>query len=198
MPLSRITDHVQQGLALLLGQYRDKPRLAALLSSYLRRVQELEDAAWDTIVKRFVDDAEGAQLDGIGRIVGEVRQGRDDTTYRLFILARIRVNLSFGHGDDVIDVMNLVEAADFVLREFYPATMHVDFDTATVGDPVVLVELARMAKGAGVRLQLLYGDHDVGDTGFSFVDGSATETTTTEGSALTDESTGGYLSGALE
>src|SRR5688572_13994483 len=106
MALTKIADHVEQGLRLLLDQYKDKPRLTALLSSYLNRVQELEDAAWDVRIKRFVDDAVGAQLDGIGRIVGELRQGRDDVTYRLFILARIRVNLSFGHADDVIDVLN--------------------------------------------------------------------------------------------
>ena len=198
MPLSRVTDHVKQGLGLLLSQYQEKPRIAALLSSYLSRVQELEDANWDVIVKRFIDDATDAQLDGIGRIVGEERQGRDDTTFRLFILARIRVNLSFGHGDDVIDVMNLVEAADFVLREYYPATMFVDFATPTSVEAAVLVELARLAKGAGVRLQVLYGDHDVGDTGFSFCAGSAVEASTTGGSALSDSSTGGYLSGALE
>jgi hypothetical protein len=198
MALARITDHVAQGLALLLDQYKGKPRLAAFISSYLRRVQELDDAAWDTLIKRYIDDAEGAQLDGIGRIVGEQRQGKDDATYRLFILVRIRVNLSFGHADDVIDVLNLVEAADFLLVEYYPASMVVDFATMPAIAPVVLIALARMAKGAGVRLQLLYGASEVGVDAFSFCAGSGTETTTTEGFALGDESTGGYLSGAIE
>lgn len=199
MPLVKIEDHVEQGLELLLSQYQGKPRIAALLSSYLRRVQELEDAIWDVLVKRLIDTATGEQLNMIGRIVGQINEGGwDDDTYRIFIKGRIRANQSNGHGDDVIDVINLVESADFVLREYYPATMFVDFDTVTVADPVILMELARRAKGSGVRLQLLYGDHDVGDDGFSFSADASDTASTTEGSSLDDESTGGYLAGVLE
>lgn len=198
MALANI-DHVQQGLGLLLSQYRDKPRIAALISSFLRRIQELDDAAIEVLIARLIDNAVGAQLLVIGRIVGQPNEGSwDDDTYRLFIKARIRANKSNGHGDDVIDVVNLVEAADFVLREYYPASMFVDFDTVTAASPVILLELARRAKGAGVRLQLLYGDHDVGVDGFSFCAGTTDVVSTTEGSSLTDESTGGYLSGAIE
>jgi hypothetical protein len=199
MPLTKITDHVEQGLALLLSQYKDKPRLAALLSSYLRRVQELEDAIWDVLVKRLIDNAVDEQLRMIGRIVGQANEGGwDDDTYRIFIKGRIRANQSNGHGDDVIDVLNLVEAADFVLSEVYPAAMYVDFATPTIADPLILMELARRAKGGGVRLQLLYGDHDVGIDAFSFCAGTTELASTTEGFALSDASTGGYLSGALE
>lgn len=199
MPLVKIENHVEQGLALLISQYRDKPRIAALLSSYLRRVQELEDAIFDTLIARLLDNAIGAQLAAIGRIVGQINEvGWDDDTYRLYIRARIRANQSNGHGDDVIDVLNLVEAADFVLREYYPASMVVDFETPTAADPAILIELARRAKSASVRLQLLYGDHDIGVDAFSFVAGSSAVASTTEGFALTDLSTGGYLSGALE
>jgi len=199
MPLTKIDNHVEQGLALLLSQYKDKPRIAALLSSYLRRVQELEDAAFDVLIKRLIDNAVDEQLNVIGRVVGQVNEGSwDDATYRLFIKARIRANQSNGHGDDVIDVLNLVETADFVLREYYPASMIVDFDTVTATSAVILMELARRAKGSGVRLQILYGTHDVGVDGFSFVAGTTDTASTTEGSSLTDESTGGYLSGVIE
>lgn len=192
------TEHVAVALTLFLDQFKDRPRLAALLSSYIQRVQELEDATWDVLVKRLIDSAADAQLDAIGRGVGEARDGKDDTTYRLFILARIRINMSFGHADDVIDVLNLVEAAGFLLTEYYPAAMHVEYDTVTTADPTVLIALARLAKSAGVRLQLLYGDHDVGVDGFSFCTGTTDVSTTDEGFGLTDESTGGYLSGVLE
>lgn len=198
MALSNI-DHVQAGLALLISQYQGKPRLAALLSSYLRRIQELDDAAIEVLIARLIDSAVAAQLVVIGRIVGQVNEGSwDDNTFRLFIKARIRANKSNGHADDVIDVVNLVEAADFVLREFYPATMFVDFDTVTAADPRILIELARRAKGSGVRLQLLYGGHNVGVDGFSLCTGTTEAASTTEGGALTDLSTGGYLAGVLE
>lgn len=196
MPLTKIDDHVEQGLALLLGQHKGKPRIAALLTVYLRRVQELEDAIWDVLVKRLIDSATGVELAKIGRTVGQVNEAAwDDDTYRLFIKARIRANKSNGHGDDVIDVLTLVEAADFVLREYYPATMFVDFDTMPAASPFILVELARRAKAAGVRLQVLYGR----DTGrFMLCAGTTPVASTTHGGARTDLSTGGYLSGAIE
>ncbi len=199
MPLVKIENHVEQGLALLLSQYRDKPRIAALLSSYLRRVQELEDATFDVLIARLIDNAVNEQLRVIGRIVGQTNEGGwDDDTYRLFIKARIRANKSNGRGDDVIDVINLVEAADFVLSEVYPAAMYVDFTAVTAASPLILMELARRAKSAGVRLQLLYGDHDIGVDAFSFCTGTTELASTTEGFGLSDASTGGYLSGALE
>lgn len=199
MPLVKIEDHVQQGLDLLLSQYKDKPRIAAVLTSWLDRIQVLEDVAFDIKIARMIDNAVGAQLLVIGRIVGQANERDwDDDTYRLFIKARIRANQSNGHGDDVIDVLNLVEAADFVLREYYPAAMFIDFDTVTAVEPVILIELARRAKGAGIDLQLLYGDHDVGVDGFSFCAGTTEAASTTEGFGLTDLSTGGYLSGAIE
>jgi hypothetical protein len=199
MPLTKIEDHVQQGLGLLISQYRDKPRITALLSSYLRRVQELEDAIFDVLVARLIDNAVGVQLAAIGRIVGQTNEaGWDDDTYRLFIKARIRANQSNGHGDDVIDVLNLVEAADFVLSEVYPAAMYVDFIEAPDAAPAILIELARRAKGGGVRLQLLYGEHDVGVDAFTFTSGTTEASSTTQGFAITNSSTGGYLSGAIE
>ncbi len=197
--LFKIEDHAEQGEALLLAQYRERPRLKALLFSYLRRVQEVEDAAFDLLAGRLIDGATGALLAVIGRIVGQPNEGGwDDTTYRTFVKARIRVNMSNGQGDDVIDVMNLVDGSDFVLREYFPALMLVDFAVPTLIDPRILVILARDTKAAGVRLQLLYGDHDIGVDGFSFVAGTTDTASTNEGFGLSDESTGGYLAGVLE
>lgn len=192
------TQHVDDALRLFLDQFKERPRLAALLSSYIQRVQDLEDAAWDVLVKRLIDNAEAAQLDAIGRIVGEVRDGRDDPTFRLFVLARIRINKSFGHADDVIDVLRLVEAADFTYLEVYPASAYVDYLTDTSQDAATLIALARLARASGTRLQLLYGDHDIGVDGFSLCTGTTEIASTTEGLGISDASTGGYLSGVLE
>jgi Protein of unknown function (DUF2612) len=193
-------DHVAGGLALLLSQYRERPRLAALLSSFLRRVQELDDATLDVLVSRLLDTATGAQLRVLGRLVGQTNAyGWSDNVYRLFIRARIRANKSNGHGDDVIDVLNLVQDPSFFsLREYYPATMLAEYEGPTTVDPQILMDLVRSAKGAGVKLQLLYTDHYVGVNAFVFVAGTTDEASVTEGFALDDESNGGFLSGVLE
>ena len=63
-------DHCADGLERLLQQFKDRPRIAALLCAFVRQVQELEDAAWQLLTERHVDAAIGVQLDALGRIVG--------------------------------------------------------------------------------------------------------------------------------
>ena len=60
------------------------------------------------------------------------------------------------------------------------------------------MELARRAKGSGVRLQMLYGDHDIGVDGFSFCGGTSEDGLSAQGFADTGQTVGGYLSGVIE
>lgn len=103
--------HVEIGLSRLIERWRaDKnPNLAAILTSYLEEGQELENAIWFVIYGRMLDYAEGAQLDMLGRIVGQPRNGLSDDRYRVHVRARIRINRSIGTADDVIEVLRLVD-----------------------------------------------------------------------------------------
>lgn len=66
--LSVIKD-VFPALALLIQQYRDKPNLAAFISSFADEIDALRDVGADLFLKRSIDTAEGAQLDVVGKIV---------------------------------------------------------------------------------------------------------------------------------
>jgi hypothetical protein len=101
------TDHVGTSLALLLDQYKGKTFIKGYLSTLARRVQDVENVLWDIIELRRLDVATGAQLDALGKLVGERRIGRNDTDYRTGIRIRIRVNRSKGRTVDVIDVAML-------------------------------------------------------------------------------------------
>jgi hypothetical protein len=100
--------HVSAGLKLLVEQFRGKPVIEALLSSYLSRVQELEDELWIVLWGWVLGNATARQLDDLGAIVGELREGRDDTEYEAAIRVRIRINRSKGRTIDVIDVAALL------------------------------------------------------------------------------------------
>src|SRR5687767_10519480 len=72
-------DHVAEGMARVLFQYQESERLKAWISVYLASHDELD--ATLTAVRTLVlniPEAEGAQLDLLGRIVGETRAGQDD------------------------------------------------------------------------------------------------------------------------
>jgi hypothetical protein len=112
-----VTLHTPLALLRLIERWKGKPNLAAILASYTDQLQLLENALWDIITARLVDYAEGAQLDAIGRIVGEIRQGQNDAQYRARLRVRIRINQSFGTAEDVIIVLQMLDAALFAFVE---------------------------------------------------------------------------------
>ncbi len=69
-------DVVQSGLDYLIDFWKDKPIIRGILTSQLKEIQILEDAAYQLLTERSVTVAIGAQLDVIGSIVGEQRLGK--------------------------------------------------------------------------------------------------------------------------
>uniref|UniRef100_UPI004027862E DUF2612 domain-containing protein n=2 Tax=Megasphaera TaxID=906 RepID=UPI004027862E len=61
----------------LIGQFQRKQILQAILEALGEELDELEQAFSDLRDKRWIDTAEGAQLDGIGTIVNQPRQIAD-------------------------------------------------------------------------------------------------------------------------
>ncbi len=115
------TDHAGTGRAHLIDQYRGQHAIRGILGSLMSQVQLVEDAIFAMILGRILDNAVNAQLDSVGDLVGEKRQGRGDTEYREAIRLRIRVNRSQGKAEDIIRVADISTGGDFLYREFYPA-----------------------------------------------------------------------------
>lgn len=61
----------------LLAQFANKPILYAILDAFGAELDEVGKAFRDLKEKRWIDTAEGAQLDGIGQIVNQPRQIKD-------------------------------------------------------------------------------------------------------------------------
>jgi hypothetical protein len=195
-PLRRVEDHCADGLALLLEQFKDKPRLAAVLCAFLQQIQELDAAAWQLLTERSIDAGVGAQLDVIGRIVGEPREGRSDTDYRPFLRARILVNRSSGLTEEILTIVRVVLGdVPIALREEFPAAFTVRVADALAISPSTLISLLQQAKAAGVRVLLEYSLVP-DERAFTFAPGSLPELDPARGfgSAL-DPSVGGALAG---
>lgn len=122
--------HVEAGLARLIERWRadSHPNLAALLTSFLAPVQEFENHAWFVIYGRMLEYAEGEQLNILGRIVGQPRNGVSDDVYRARISVRVRINRSFGKALDIIEMLQLLTDSAFHYREFGKAAFRVWFD----------------------------------------------------------------------
>jgi len=124
--------HLEEALAQLAEQFKRKPNVEALLAAFVAQVQELEGVLFDLMEDRAIDTAAGIQLDGLGIIVNEERQGRDDSAYRQAIRARVVLNTSSGTPEDIIEIARAVLGdLEIEIQESYPA--HFD---AIVNDPV--------------------------------------------------------------
>jgi hypothetical protein len=199
VPLAESLDHVARGLSKLLEQFKGKPRIEKWLTIYLEQVQEVEHALWQLLVDRVLDVAVGAQLDGWGSIVGQPRGSMDDTDYRIFIKARILVNLSNGKPEELIAILRLILETSGVVdfTEQYPAGIRIIINMALPFDASVPFELMREAKPGGVRLSLEWTELDPEDS-FTFADGDEPEASATQGFGdITDPDVGGGLAGIM-
>lgn len=114
--------HADDALAKLAEQFKDKENLAKVLNALNVQTQALEDAFWQLYLYRWVNTAEGVQLDTIGNLVGQPRSG-DDDEYRARIKARIRANVSNGTTEDIYAVFKaLMPTAQLRLQNSYPGT----------------------------------------------------------------------------
>lgn len=155
--VAHITTHVDDALERFITQYKGKPRLSALLSAWVKQVQSAEDVCYQLATLLLLDSAVGDQLDKLGLLVGEERQGRGDELFRVYVKARIRANRSLGTANDILAVMIAIGAVpdDPPFLEYLAAfTLFLASLESTNGetlDPNAVVAIVRRAKPVGVQ-----------------------------------------------
>jgi hypothetical protein len=102
-----ITDHVEQAADRLTSMFADRRVIEAMLRSYIKRIQRIEDELWKVINARdFLGTPAGIVLDILGQIVGEARDSRTDADYLEAIRIRILINKSSGKTLDLMRILN--------------------------------------------------------------------------------------------
>jgi hypothetical protein len=123
-----ISNHADQAVARLLSQYQGKPGFAGLVRALVGPIQDIEAALVQMNTLRGLNTASGANLDGIGKIVGVARfPGEGDEPYRVRIKAKIIINISEGEPESVIAEYQLLTGAQqIILDENHPAAMNIE------------------------------------------------------------------------
>ncbi len=187
-----------EGLGRLIEQYKHKPRLAALLASYLDEFQDIENANYGLLTLRTLDDAVGAQQDIIGKIVGRARNGLSDDDYRTVLRAQIVANNSRGNPEDLIKILVLVGGTDSTPVVLYrprpPASVQIELmNNIGTLNPALAFELLDEARGEAIALTFLWSYSDDADQ-FALSDANAPATSSTRGLGSTvSGTTGGHL-----
>jgi len=123
--------------------------------------QEVEDALQQLLLQRTVDNAIGAQLDLIGKLVGQTRQGLDDDTYRRYIRARIATDNSTGKTEEFITIVQLIlndlsAVINVATQTIATAVVEVLGISVTTALATIVHSFLMDAKAAGVKLYVVY------------------------------------------
>jgi len=93
-----MSTHTERMKEHLLAQFDGKPVIAAILEALGEELDLLADAFEDLKEKRWIDTGEGAQLDGIGEIVGRSRQLKKAIQLEFFGFYGVAGAATFGVG----------------------------------------------------------------------------------------------------
>jgi len=98
---------IEKGIERLAYQFLDSEKFKGFLTSFLTEYEELNTSGLQLLNERYLDIAVGAQLDGIGEIVGLPRpEGETDTLYRFLIRIRIIKNKTAMTIDDTLRLIS--------------------------------------------------------------------------------------------
>lgn len=116
----------------LSGVTLDVSGVTGLMGSFVDQIQQLENQCFAVNTGQQLWDgnatpAVGAQLDGIGQIVGIKRNGLNDATYILFIFAEIAANFSRATYLDVFNAASfLFNTTQIFIQDLQPATVSIE------------------------------------------------------------------------
>lgn len=156
-------DHTAIALGRLPEQFKALTNIQLVISALCTAgVQPIESCLRQLLTQRSLDTAVGAQLDSIGLVVGQSRDGHDDETYRRFLRATISAHRSKGTIEDLIRVIDLVifdDAAHYAIVPQTIATVVIRVEDIAIAADLANVAFVFMARTAatGMRVMLEYG-----------------------------------------
>lgn len=156
MTIVKITDHVARGISRVLSQFKDSKSVLGIIAALASEVQQVEDGLFGMLALRSIDSATGVHLDRIGKIVGELRDGRDDAAYRIGIRARVLLNKSSGTTPEILALFRMLVTNKLRLEEFDPAALVLHIETEAVSNPDALYKVLQAIAADGVRALLHY------------------------------------------
>jgi len=167
--ISPVLDIGADALAQLHSQYHCSPHVQSLLLALVDPLQEVEDTAYQLLTEVWsLDLAVGAQLDIIGELVDEAREGRPDDAYRASLRVRVLVNDSNGKTEELIHIVSVWDPSAGPVRvELYGTKSLIVTPEIRPLLPSELVARLREAKESGANIWLVFPVVDL-DNSFAF------------------------------
>lgn len=140
-----------------------------IIGAYITEAQNIEDALVELLTRTDIDVISGNNLDRLGALVGQGREGFSDAKYRLFIKGKIGVNTSESDIEKVNTVFKLLtNATQVAIVEIFPASVSLFSDVAIpAGDVALITSLMEDVVAAGVSIESIGPFPAAGTFGFS-------------------------------
>ena len=171
-----IPNYFERAVALLASQFQIRnadgslTNLQKLIQSLCGQAQVINTQQQLLQTMRYLNTAEGAQLDGLGQILGLARiPGQIDESYREDLQFQIFINGSNGTPEQLIKILKfLTDASKIWYWELYPA----GYEMATNGlifpePPSDLISLIQDVSPAGVEFVVLVAIYNTNPFTFS-------------------------------
>lgn len=156
--ITHITDHSATAYNYLLQQYKDRPKIKALLDGIILPIQQIEDETYDLYIQYYLPVATSYHLDRLGAIIGVERKGRDDDTYRYAINLGIIGNNSGATAEEIITILKSVYEAERV-EYFESGTAYFQIYLQSSDLPNNINKLLLELKPVGVSIpSVIYSD----------------------------------------
>ena len=126
--IEKITNYSAKLKERMLGQWRNAPNSNIVLEAIADEMQELENAIYDVLLYRNIQNGTYKILDLFGTVLDETRPlNMSDDDYKKILLAKIIVNRSEGKRSDIINILKTLGATGIFAQDLYPATMQINY-----------------------------------------------------------------------
>ena len=147
-----VSDWQSRLRARIYWQFKGKPKIQAWVDMVARQFADLEDAYQSLLTLPSIDDSAGAQLDLLGRLVGQLRGGVADVIYRQYLRAAVVAKKSGGRAEDIYKVFAALFSTARLRLTNSPVKqfkLTIDAVALTWSDVTVAMTFMRRAKEAG-------------------------------------------------
>jgi hypothetical protein len=150
---------IDEAESLILHQFAQSPRLKALVRSLTKPFEEVLENIESLCDGRYIDEAWGARLDILGKIIGQPRMGMDDETYKAWISVGIRLNIGSGTSLDVLNILRiLLGKIHFNMLEYWCGDLFFVIFAPPKVPLHALFEITRRATPIGIQCHFVKAD----------------------------------------
>jgi hypothetical protein len=154
--MSVSVDHLAAMRARLISQFQGLPNLDAFIHAAGDQLNDIDEFFGQLASLLTLQTAVGAQLDVLGVILGQSRNGLTDSPYRTLLQARVSAYASTGSVESLIQILMSLGGAQTV-RVLESSLPDITVTILGLNSPVThrdILTAMQLAKPAGVSLTL--------------------------------------------